>query len=184
MQGAFNSPTIQECFELFVCSAPSQVPDPDHWARLVVALCIQGLKSLLLFAHRTWRYAVSDSSLGPSYRAKCSRPKKSELDPGHWRTCFATKLRIFFPPWGKPEKAPKRTKNTQNGPYSPEKVRFGPFPALFRTPKLLTKQFRPQRTNKIFFTFIIDNSLGSTFLRLKNRFSRRKIGYFPKKVAL
>ena len=86
MQGAFNSPTIQECFELFVCSAPSQVPDPDHWARLVVALVIQGLKSPMLFAHRTWRYAVSDSSLGPSYRAKCSRPKKSELDPGHGRT--------------------------------------------------------------------------------------------------
>ena len=96
----------------------------------------------------------------------------------------ATKLRIFFPPWEKPQKALKRTKNTQNAPYSPEKVRFGPIPALFRTPKLLTKQFRPQRTKKIFFTFIIDNSLGSTFLRLKNRFSRRKIGYFPKKMAL
>ena len=108
----------------------------------------------------------------------CQMPLRDRrnADPGHCRTCFATKLRIFLPPWEKPEKALKRTKNTQNAPYSPEKVRFGPIPALFRTPKLLTKQFRPQRTKKIFFTLIIDNnSLGSTFLRLKNRFSRRQI---------
>ena len=107
----------------------------------------------------------------------CQMPLRDRriADPGHCRTCFATKLRIFLPPWEKPEKALKRTKNTQNAPYSPEKVRFGPIPALFRTPKLLTKQFRPQRTKKNFFTLIIDNSLGSTFLRLKNRFSRRQI---------